>query len=81
VLRAVFPQDPYSYYVTSTDDIVGVTPQNQVVPVGRKTPPTMPDFVWMYSTGYVSYGVDSQGKIWSRHPNGMPFQVGYVTNP
>ncbi|SFH33283.1 hypothetical protein [Pseudomonas sp. NFACC45] len=81
VLRAVFPQDPYSYYVTSTNDIVAITPQNQVVPVGRKTPPTMPDFVWMYATGYVSYGVDSQGRIWGRYPNGMPLQVGYVTNP
>lgn len=81
VSRAVFNQDPYRYYVTTVDDIVAVTPQNQVIPVGRKIPPTMPDFVWMYATGYVTYGVDSQGRIWNRHPNGMPFQVGYITAP
>ncbi|MFQ2203191.1 M48 family metalloprotease [Aeromonas hydrophila] len=80
-LRAVFPQDPASYYVTSTDDIVGTTPQGQVIPVGRKIPPTVSGFVWMYATAYVTYGVDSQGLIWSRYPNGIPFQVGYITNP
>ena len=79
--RAVFPGDPYSYYITSSDDIVTVTPQGQVVPVGRKIPPTVTGFVWMYSTAIITYGVDAQGRIWNRYPNGVPFQVGYVTKP
>lgn len=81
VYRAVFPADPLQYYVTSNDDIVVLTPHGKVVPVGKRTPPTMMGFAWMYATAYITYGVDAAGKIWSRTPVGTVFQVGYVTTP
>lgn len=81
VSRCVFSGDPAAYYLTTTDDIIGISPQGQVLLVGKRIPPTMQGFVWMYQTAYITYGVDANGRIWSRHPNGVPFQVGYVTNP
>lgn len=81
VARCVFAGDPTSYYVTSSDDIIGVNAFGQAVVVGKRIPPTVAGFAWMYSTAYVTYGVDAQGRIWNRYPNGAPFQVGYVTNP
>jgi hypothetical protein len=81
-LRAVFTGDPVAYFVTASDDIVAVDPQTgQPVLVGRRIPPTVPGFVWMYSTSYVTYGVTSDGRIMSRDPFGRQFQVGYVTRP
>lgn len=81
VSRCVFPNDPIAYFVTANNDIVGIPPNGQVTLVGKKTPPTASGFAWMYQTGYVTYGVSFDGRIYSRAPNGMPFQVGYVTNP
>lgn len=79
--RCVFYQDPVSYFITSNDDIIGVVATGQTMQVGKKTPPTVVGFAWMYSTPVITYGVDSQGRIWSRDPYGRPFQVGYVTKP
>jgi hypothetical protein len=79
VLQCVFP-DNMPYYVLEDDNILCVPPGAPPVFVGRKTPPTWPGFVWMYSTPGITYGVDPAGRIWNRMPNGMPFQVGYVIN-
>lgn len=80
VARVVFPADPVAYFVTSDDQIVAINPQtNQRVVVGRRIPPTVPGFVWMYSTQYGSYGVTADGRVWNRDPAGNVFQVGYVT--
>jgi hypothetical protein len=80
--RCVFPGEPnVAYYVTSTNDIVGIPPNGQVTLVGKKIPPTAPGFAWMYQTAYVTYGVDFTGRIFNRAPNGMPFQIGHVTDP
>jgi len=81
VARCVFYQDPVSYFITSGDDIIGVAPTGQTIQVGKKIPPTVPGFIWMYSTPVITYGVDSEGKIWNRDAYGRPFQVGYVTKP
>ena len=81
VARCVFINDPVAYFVTSRDDIVGVLQNGQVILVGKRIAPIYPGFAWMYQTAYVTYGVGANGVIYSRTPNGMPFQVGYVTNP
>lgn len=82
VARAVFPADPVAYYITSTDDIVGIHPANgQPTLVGKKIPPTVPGFAWMYSTAYITYGVTADGKIINRDMFGRVFQVGHVTSP
>lgn len=79
VARAVFAGDMNAYFLTSQDEIVGVTPTGQSMLVGRRTPPTWPNFVWMYQTAYVTYGVSADGRIWSRNALGQMLQVGYVT--
>ena len=81
ISKCVFYGDPNSYYVTSNNEIVGVNIYRQTVLVGRKIPPTVEGFAWMYSTPAVTYGVDANGVIWNRYTNGVPFMVGYVTNP
>lgn len=82
VARAVFPGDPVVYYVTSTHDIVAVSPQTgQPVIVGKRIPPTVPGFAWMYSTPYITYGVSPDGRIFNRDPFGNAFQIGYITQP
>jgi hypothetical protein len=82
VARAVFPGDPVAYFITPSDDIVAIHPQTgQPVVIGRRMPPTVPGFAWMYSTPYGSYGVTPDGRIMNRDPIGNVFQVGYITNP
>ena len=81
VSRAVFHGDVNAYYITSTNEIVGITPNGQMAWVGRKIPPTWPGFAWMYSTAYVTYGVSMDGLIWSRNAVGQVYQVGYITSP
>jgi hypothetical protein len=76
VLQCTFQGDPTAYFVTAADQIIATPPGMPAVQVGRKIPPTAPGFFWMYQTPMVTYGVDGQGGIWSRFPNGMPFQVG-----
>jgi hypothetical protein len=78
VLRCVFQQEPaITYFVRSDNQIVGVLPNGQQRVVGRRIPPTVPGFAWMYATPVIAYGVDAQGAIWNRAPNGMTFQIGY----
>jgi hypothetical protein len=78
VARCVFPQEPgINYFVRSNNQIIGVSQTGEQRVAGQRTPPTVPGFVWMYATPVVTYGVDVQGVIWSRAPNGMPFQIGY----
>ncbi|MEW9898120.1 hypothetical protein ABWL39_05765 [Chitinivorax sp. PXF-14] len=81
VMRAVFYGDPANYFVTENDDIVGVDPSGIMLSVGRRTPPTVIGFAWMYQTPYITYGVDPQGRIWNRLPNGQPVQIGYIMSP
>lgn len=81
VARCVFQGDVNSYYVSSNNDIIGVNSYGQTAIVGKRTAPTFSGFVWMYATPYITYGVDSNGVIWNRYPNGVPYQVGYVTSP
>jgi hypothetical protein len=81
-LRAVFPGDPIAYYVTTANDIVAISPQNgQPVLVGKRIPPTLPGFAWMYATPQITYGVLPDGRIMSRNQFGAVFQLGYVTSP
>lgn len=81
VARCVFPSDPVAYFVTSKDDIVGVPPNGRAILVGRRIRPNYHGFAWMYQTAYFTYGVGSDGVIYSRAANGMPIRIGYVTNP
>lgn len=81
VARCVFPADPNAYYLTSTNQIVGRNSYGQMAVVGQRVPPTYPDFAWMYQTPYFTYGVDPQGGIWTRLPNGVGQRIGYVTSP
>ena len=77
-LRCYFPQEPnLSYFVRDDNQIVVVLPNGMERVVGQRIAPTVPGFAWMYATPVVTYGVDAQGTIWSRAPNGAPFQVGY----
>lgn len=81
VSRCVFYNDPVTYYVTNKNQLIGVNALGQSVIVGQKIPPTVAGFVWMYSTPFIIYGVDAYGRIWNRYPNGVPYQIGFVTNP
>ena len=82
VARAVFPTDPIAYYITAGDDIVAVHPQtNHPVIVGKRIPPTVAGFAWMYSTASGAYGVTPDGHILHRNQFGVFVQVGYITNP
>jgi len=76
VLRCIFNGDPSQYFITATDEIVGIAPGQPPIVVGRKMPPTVMGFAWMYATPLVTYGVDAQGGIWNRTFTGVPFQVG-----
>ena len=80
VSKVVFPADPTVYMVTNVGDIIALTPTGPVL-VGKKAPPTMPGLAWMYQTAYVTYGVTYQGQVVGQYPNGVVYQVGYVTNP
>jgi hypothetical protein len=80
VARAVFSGDPIAYYITTSDDIVAINPQTQQpVLIGKKIPPTVAGFAWMYATSMIVYGVTGDGRIFNRDQFGNPFQVGYVT--
>lgn len=82
VSRVVFQADPVAYYVTQTNEIVGIHPQTgMLVIVGRKIPPTFPGFAWMYATAAITYGVTADGRVIHRDQFGNSFQIGYVTNP
>lgn len=81
VVRVVFPSDPVGYFVTASDDIVGVPPGRTPVIIGRRTPPTMPGFAWMYSTAAITYGVTPDGRVMSRSSFGVVFQIGYLAAP
>jgi hypothetical protein len=76
VAQCIFNGDPAQYFVTATDEIIGIVPGRPAIVVGRKIPPTVMGFAWMYATPVVIYGVDPQGGIWNRTLTGMPFQVG-----
>lgn len=81
VSRCVFNNDPNSYYITNTNQIVSFNQYGQAVIIGQKNPPTYTNFAWMYQTPYITYGVDFQGYIYGTYPNGQLMIVGYVTNP
>ena len=81
VSRAVFAGDVNSYYVTSSNDIVMIDPNGYTTLVGKKIAPTVPGFVWMYSTPYITYGVTADGSIWGRNQYGQSYKIGYLTQP
>jgi hypothetical protein len=81
VSRCVFNGDPNAYYVTNLNDIVASMPNGQVTLVGRRIPPTVPGFAWTYQNAYGSYGVTPQGLIMAAYPNGLLYQIGYITRP
>ncbi len=81
VSRVLFPGDPTAYFVTSTDDIVARAPNGVIALVGRKTPPTLPGFAWMYSTAAITYGVLPTGEVVNRNQFGAIYQIGLVTAP
>ncbi len=78
VARAVFHADPFEYYITAGNDIVGVPQTGQPRIVGKKIRPTAPGFVWMYSTNTITYGVTADGRIINRNLNGVVYQVGHI---
>lgn len=78
VLRVVFPGDPVSYFVNGAGDIVGIPPGGSATVIGRRIPPTLPGFAWMYSTAAITYGVTPDGKVMSRTPFNVVYQVGHV---
>jgi hypothetical protein len=80
VLRCVFPGDSNSYYVTSTNEIVSISPNGQAVTIGARVAATAPGYEWMYQTPRLLYGVVN-GQIYASAPDGRPRQVGYITNP
>ncbi|QTN19727.1 membrane-binding protein [Brevundimonas sp. AJA228-03] len=80
VSRVVFPQDPVVYMVTNAGDIVALTPTGPAL-VGKRAPPTMPGFAWMYQTAFVTYGVTFAGEVIGQYPNGVFYPVGFVTAP
>lgn len=81
VSRVVFPGDQFAYFVTSTDDIVARAPNGVIALIGRKTPPTLPGFAWMYSTPGITYGVLPTGVVLNQNQFGAFVQIGYVTAP
>lgn len=81
ISRVVFPGDANAYFVTATDDIVARAPNGVVAIIGKKIPPTLPGFAWMYATPSGSYGVTPTGQVMSRNQFGAVFQVGHVTAP
>jgi hypothetical protein len=81
VSRCVFNGDPNVYLVMSDNAIVSFNQAGQAVLIGRKVPPTMQGFAWMYQNNFTMFGVDGGGRIWGTNPFGQPVQIGYVTNP
>ena len=81
VVRVVFPGDPVAYYVTASDDIVGVPPGGAPTLIGKRLPPSYSGFAWMYSTPVITYGVTAEGKVMSRSSFGVPYQVGHIAAP
>lgn len=81
IARVVFPGDSVAYYVTAAGDIVGVANGGVPALVGKRLPPAYPGFAWMYSTPVITYGVTPDGKVMSRSPFGVVYQVGHVTAP
>ena len=80
--RCAFQSEPgISYFVTGDNNIVGVLPNGAQRVVGSRISPTVPGFAWMYSTPVITYGVDPAGRVWSRTPQGQPFQVGMCMQP
>ena len=79
--RCVFQGDPHAYLVMSDNAIVSFNQLNQAVIIGRRIPPTVQGFAWMYQNSFATFGVDSGGRIWGTNAFGQPAQVGYVTNP
>lgn len=81
VSRCVFNGDPNIYLVMSDNAIVSFNQAGQAVLIGRKVPPTMQGFAWMYQNNFTMFGVDGGGRIWGTNPFGQPVQIGYVTYP
>ena len=81
VARVVFPSENVLYYVTADQDILAIAPGASPVLVGKRVPPTLPGFAWMYHTAVITYGVTPTGQVMSRNQFGQFFQVGFVTNP
>lgn len=81
VSRCVFNGDPNVYLVMSDNAIVSFNQMGQAVLIGRKVPPTMQGFAWMYQNSFTTFGVDGGGRIWGTNAFGQPMQMGYVTNP
>lgn len=80
IARCVFQGDQAAYIVMSDNSIIGFNSFGQAIPVGRRIPPTMQGFAWMYQTQYTTYGVDGGGRIWTHNAIGQLMQIGYVTN-
>lgn len=82
LFRCVFQQEPgLNYFVRSDNQIIVALPNGGQRVVGRRIPPTVPGFAWMYSTPVITYGVDAQGAVWNRLPNGAPVQIGFCGSP
>ena len=81
VARCVFLNDPNAYYVTSMNDIVGVTSSGEVRLVGKRIASNHSAFEWMYQTFNIAYGVGRDGWIYTYNSYGVPVTIGYVTIP
>ena len=79
--RFVFNNDKNPYYLTNTNLIIGFNEYEQPVIIGERVAPTSSDYVWMYKTPFISYGVTQKGDIIGILPSGFSHKVGYVAKP
>lgn len=80
IFRCSFTGDGYQYFVTDTDIIVAINPQNNnAVVIGQKQVSNDTRFAWFYTTPSVQYGVDHYGNIWGRNVYGFYMRVGVAT--
>ncbi|MCB0544915.1 MAG: hypothetical protein H6565_11355 [Lewinellaceae bacterium] len=78
--RCFFNNDPNSYYVTPTNQIIMVNPlTNFSTIVANRVASVNPNFAWVYLfPNSFFYNVDHAGAIWGVNAFGMPVEMGYV---
>lgn len=84
VYRVVFPNDPRIVLVSANDELVEQTPYGMFL-VGKKVPPAPihQQFQWMlnFTSQGVVYGVDDQGRVWTRDAQRGDYQIGHLARP
>lgn len=80
VYKCVIYGDKNYYFVDNKNQIVSIDNYGEPYVVGYKVKSPDSGFDWIFSAQGFTYGVDSQGKMWSKTYAGDMFVVGRVYN-